>query len=251
VRRKRRPELEHSALMKPSYRTATSWRSEDCLSAASSADPQEGAEIQVRLESTALCSSSGRLFRLCYNRYMKQLTKDQFDSLLQTAVIRPKIRREVRFANVAQLDEATWLHTEVLAVPDRSGNKGVLLLKATENALYVASYELKRGMTSSTGKAQPIICDFCRTWQTGTRAGSITLDKPGRANGSVTFLCCADLACSQHVRSLTSAARTSRSQLREDMTNEERIARLEQRINELAQVVELVAYTGEYANTEK
>lgn len=174
---------------------------------------------------------------------MRQLTKDQFDTLLQTAAIRPKTRREVRFASVAGLDEAVWLQTEVLAVPDRSGNQGVLLLKATEDTLYVASYELKRGMTSSTGKAQPIICDFCRTWQTGTRAGSITLDKPGRDTGSVTFLCCADLACSQHVRSLTSAARTSRSQLREDMTTEERIARLERRIQEVADIVGLRSLT--------
>ena len=165
---------------------------------------------------------------------MRILTTEVFQQVLEHASIRPRTKREVRFASsVVGMDEEAWAHTELIPISDRSGNKGVLVME-NNGRLYATSYEISRGITSKTGKAQPIICDFCRTWQTGSRSGSITLQKPGRDAGSITFLCCADLLCSQHVRNLTSATKTSRSQLREDMTNEQRIARLEQRIEEVS-----------------
>ncbi len=177
---------------------------------------------------------------------MKKITAEQFQALLAEAPIKPRIKREVRFTNsISHLDDEAWERTEILPISDRAGNKGVLLLKADDNSVFVASYELSRGITSSTGKAQPIICDFCRTWQTGSRSGSITIDKPGRDTGSIGFLCCADLQCSGHVRNLTSASHTSRSQLREDMTIEQRVARLEGRIQEISSLLGLTPVTIE------
>lgn len=174
---------------------------------------------------------------------MRELSHEAFQTAMAQASIRPRVRREVRFMQtVASLTPDDWANTELLAIPDRAGNKGVLLLDDGGN-LFLAAYELSRGLVSTSGKAQPIICDFCRTWQTGTRSGSVTLAKPARDSGSVTFLCCADLQCSRHVRNLTSAAKTSRSQLREDMTIEEREARLRGRIAEISQVVGLTPVT--------
>ncbi len=171
---------------------------------------------------------------------MQAFTQESFQDLLVHAPLRARIKREVRFtSSVGHLAEDEWGQTELLSVSDRAGNKGVLLLQANEDAVYAASYELKTGLTSSTGKAQSIICDFCRTWQTGSRSGSITIDKPGRDNGSIAFLCCADLQCSRHVRSLTSASKTSRSQLREDMTTEQRVDRLLRRIQEISTMLGL------------
>jgi hypothetical protein len=165
---------------------------------------------------------------------MHKITQDSFQSLLDRASIRPRVKREVRFVSSIAGSEDMWDQLEMVPISDRAGNKGVLLMEAADDAVFVASYELKRGITSSTGKSQPIICDFCRTWQTGSRSGSITLDKPERNAGSITFLCCADLQCSRHVRNLTSAAKTSRSQLREDMNSDQRIARLKSRLQEIA-----------------
>lgn len=174
---------------------------------------------------------------------MKQLTQDEFNEVMNQASIRPRIKREVRFVpSVGALSDEVWRETELLAVSDRAGNKGVLLFDSGD-AFYGVAYELSRGITSSNGKAQPIICDFCRTWQTGSRSGSVTLIKPVRDSGSVTFLCCADLECSRHVRNLTSAAKTSRSQLREDMSSEERVERLRRRIQEISELVGLKAVT--------
>lgn len=170
---------------------------------------------------------------------MQIITLERFNELMVDASIRPRMRREVRFSqNVAPLSDEDWASTELLAVSDRSGNRGVLLFDSGKS-FYAASYELTRGLVSKNGGAQPVICDFCRTWQTGSRAGSVTLSKPERDSGSITFLCCADLACSKHIRNLTSAAKTSRSQLREDMTNEERVERLRTRIEAVAAQVSL------------
>jgi len=171
---------------------------------------------------------------------MQKLTQESFSRVLDGANIRPRITREVRFTtSVSHLDDTAWARTELLPVSDRAGNKGVLLMQFDDEHIYAAAYEISRGITSSTGKAQPIICDFCRTWQTGSRSGSITIDKPGRATGTIGFLCCADLECSQHVRTLTSASRTSRAQLREDMDNDQRVARLKQRLEDVSGLIGL------------
>lgn len=169
---------------------------------------------------------------------MKKIELEQFNELLEAARIKPRIKREVRFvASTAGMSDEEWEETELLAIADRSGNKGVLLL-SLESGTYLLPYELSRGITSSTGRAQPIICDFCRTWQTGSRSGSIIFPKDSRSTKTVGFLCCADLACSQHVRSKTSAARTSRSQLREDLTDEQRVERLQKRLQEVVERLE-------------
>jgi len=169
---------------------------------------------------------------------MRIITPELFQKLLDASAIRSRIKREVRFATaVAAMQDDDWTTTELIAIGDRSGNKGVLILEDDEANLYPAGYEISRGMTSSSGKAQPIICDFCRTWQTGSRSGSVTIHKPGRDTGSISFLCCADLQCSRHVRNLTEASKTSRAQMREDMDNEHRIARLQRRIKEITTVL--------------
>lgn len=152
--------------------------------------------------------------------------------LLEQAVVKPRLKRELRFVtSTASLSDENWHNSEFVTVTDRSGNKGVLLLQL-DDAFYVLAYESKRGITNSFGKAQPIICDFCRTWQTGSRSGSI-LFTIGRDTASFGYLCCADLRCSDHVRSKTQAARTSRAQLREDLTDERRVTRLQERLRQI------------------
>lgn len=169
---------------------------------------------------------------------MKKLDLDQFTALLSAAPIKPRLKREIRFvASTVDMDDSDWEEAELLPITDRSGNKGVLLIEI-ESGLYFLPYELSRGITSKTGRAQPIICDFCRTWQTGSRSGSIIFPIDSRGTKAVGFLCCADLKCSAHVRSKTSAAKTSRSQLREDLSDEQRVDRLRTRLQEVVERLE-------------
>lgn len=142
-------------------------------------------------------------------------------------------------AGATNMTADDWDETELLSITDRSGSKGVLLLSPDEN-IYVVPYELTRGIVSrQTGRAQPIICDFCRTWQAGSGAGNISFQKDKQSLNSVGFLCCADLQCSRHVRTKTSASVISRAQLREDITNEQRIERLKTRLRQIISDLQL------------
>jgi hypothetical protein len=163
---------------------------------------------------------------------MKKISLEEFNDLLVSSALKPRLIKELRFvASSDAISDETWLDAEMVSITDRSGRKGVLVID-TEGTRHLLPYELQRGIASNlTGRAQPIICDLCRTWQTGSRAGSITF--PVSKQRTITYLCCADLQCSAHVRSKTSAAKTSRSQLREDMTTEERVARLRTRLDRL------------------
>lgn len=160
---------------------------------------------------------------------MQKIDFDEFNDLVSRSSLKPRLKRELRFvASTAGMSEEEWEVRELIAISDRSGNKGALII-SIESGLYLIPYELKSGITSSaTGRSQSIICDFCQTWQYGDKSASITFTIDAKSN--VSYLCCGDLRCSLHVRTLTSAAHTSRAQLREDLTNQQRINRLKTRL---------------------
>ena len=165
---------------------------------------------------------------------MIQLTQEQFNDLLASSAVKPRLRRELRFVpSTSDMTEEDWESTELLAIKDRSGNKGVLVI-SIDSGVYVLPYEFKKiSPSSTTGRASAVICDFCMTWQSGSRAGSILFPNIRNASTSVGFLCCADLACSKHVRTKTDASKISRAQLREDMDDEKRTERLKHRLEDL------------------
>ena len=171
---------------------------------------------------------------------MRMLNSDTFNQLIASVAIKPRLRQELRFTtSTAAMTADDWRDTELLAVTDRSGRRGVLLF-APGDDIFAVPYELSKGMTNrQTGRAQPIICDFCRTWQAGSGAARISFSKNKQTNDSVGFLCCADLQCSRHVRGQTVASRVARAQLREDLTSEQRVERLVQRLHEIVQVTGL------------
>jgi hypothetical protein len=171
---------------------------------------------------------------------MKILGQEQFNKLITQANIKPRLKRELRFiASTAHMTPQDWEEAELLSVSDRNHKSGVLLL-APDEAVYVLPHELSIGIANrQTGRAQPVICDFCRTWQRGSSAASISFQKDRQSINSVGFLCCADLGCSDHVRGKASAARISRAQLREDMTNEQRVERLKTRLRQIIADLEL------------
>ena len=164
---------------------------------------------------------------------MKKLTLESFNELIELAKLKPRLKSELRFVtSTVHMSDEDWSETELLAISDRSGNKGILIISTDNKTTYVLPCEFKKGITSSTtGRAQAIICDFCATWQSGSRAGSILFTKVKQSSANIGYLCCGDLACSKHVRSKTSASRTSRAQLREDMDTTQRIARLKKKLH--------------------
>lgn len=158
---------------------------------------------------------------------MKQIGQNSWQKITKTMRLKPRLLRDIRFnANV----ETHWEALDFVAIPTKSGNEGVIVAELHGDA-YALSYEIKRSITDTrTGRSKPIICDFCYTWQRGGNAANITFT---RSDGSsLTYLCCADLLCSLHVRGLTPQAALSRSQLREDIDDTERIVRLRRRLEE-------------------
>lgn len=170
---------------------------------------------------------------------MQSLGLDQFNALLQHAPIKLRLKRGLRFvASVANVED--WDEYELLPITDRSNTKGVLLIEP-DAQLFVAAYELSRSLTNrQTGRAQPVICDFCKTWQAGSNAARISFKKDPQSLNSVSFLCCADLRCSSHVRGKTHAATISKAHLREDLTTQQRIKRLKNSLRNLVNTMKLI-----------
>ena len=142
------------------------------------------------------------------------------------------------FAVVNDIESSEWNNYEIIGLRTKDRGSGVLLMEL-DGRLYSVLYDINEMRDRSTGLSKPIICDFCKTWQTGGRAGSITFHPERRLLNSISFLCCLDLNCSLHVRDMTEASKLSRVQLREDVSREYRIERLKDKLALLAERLNL------------
>lgn len=160
---------------------------------------------------------------------MNAITRDQFSEL--TSGVRPRLRRELRFVPEEITD---WEDRDFLAVTNKQGSEGVLIVPFLGDK--AVPFSLQARKPNASGRIEAIICDICATWQRGTHSAVITfiVDK----TRSVSFLCCGDLDCSLHVRGKTDDARLSRTQLREQITPESRIARLHERLTSILSIYE-------------
>lgn len=163
---------------------------------------------------------------------MKSFSREEFSALLKEQRIKSRLSRELRFVP-EEID--SWDDLDMLAVGTRSGREGVLVVQ-TDN-FYMLPYELSVGLKdASTGRTKPVVCDFCYTWQRGGKSGRITFRRASDDH-TFTFLCCADLRCSLHVRNTTPEAILSRTQLHEDITTEQRLARLQDKLKRVIKIL--------------
>lgn len=162
---------------------------------------------------------------------MRQLDKQSLHKLLKELGIKFRLINEVRFSpdDIPEYDDI-----ELLAIQTRSGNMGVLLIEADKTVTALPYNLLGRLVDPQTGRAKSVICDFCSTQQTGGNAARITLPYPDRS-GSISYLCCGDLRCSDHVRDKTPESVESRKQLREDLTIEQRVDRLKRNLMDIVE----------------
>lgn len=153
---------------------------------------------------------------------MKAIDRAQLQALLEEAKIKPRLRRDLRFVPEEITD---WDHRDFIAIMNRSQSEGVLI--APLAIAYVVPFRLQRRKPNASGRVEAIICDFCMTWQRGTNSAVISFI---RDKSSVSFLCCADLLCSLHVRSKTEASQLSKTQIRETIAPNDRIVRLRDKL---------------------
>jgi hypothetical protein len=154
---------------------------------------------------------------------MNLISRDDLKQRMEVARIKSRIRRNIRFVPE---EISRWEDRDYLAVMDKPRHDGVLLYG--DDAV---PFSLSARQPNANGRVEAIICDICATWRRGTESASITFQK--NATSTVSYLVCADLDCSLHVRSLTDAARLSRTQLREDITPEARIERLNKKLQSI------------------
>jgi len=154
---------------------------------------------------------------------MHKITREEFVERVASARIKPRLRKTLRFVP----EEVTeWDSRDFLAVTDKSGNEGVLLYQDT-----TIPFTLSPRVARTGGRVAAIICDICATWRRGPESAVLTLPKGD--NRTVSYLVCADLNCSLHVRGMTDAGILSRSQIREDITPDRRQERLRERMRDI------------------
>jgi hypothetical protein len=160
---------------------------------------------------------------------MNAISREEFTEL--TSTMKPRLRRELRFVPEEISD---WQSRDFLAVTNKQGNEGMLIVPFLQAK--AVPFLLQARKPNASGRVEAVICDICATWQRGTHSAVITfvVDKAH----TVSFLCCADLLCSLHVRGKTSDATLARTQLREQITPEARIQRLRDRLAGILSIYE-------------
>lgn len=157
---------------------------------------------------------------------MKLPTRDELTDILKQRRISKRLSVNLRYVP----EEITSADLRVfLAVLDKAGNEGILLYGDT-----IVPIQVAKRTANSRGRTEAIICDICATWRRGTASAVLTIRHSSTHTSS--YLVCADLDCSLHVRDLTEASKLSRTQLRESITSEARVARLESRLNSILNV---------------
>lgn len=169
---------------------------------------------------------------------MKAIDIELANRIVASLRLSKSLQKRLNMSSLGSTPETLWTSYEIIGLPTKDGTAGVLIIEMQDD-LYATPYELGVVGDKSTGRAKPVICDFCKTWQAGGRAGSITFRTERRSLNSVSFLCCLDLKCSLHVRDMTEAAKSSRAQLREDVSQEYRIERLKDKLGTLVQRLNL------------
>jgi hypothetical protein len=159
------------------------------------------------------------------------LTNETFEELIKNASIKPRFKRDLKFTKSTEnMDESAWANTELLPIWNKSEQGGVLLVQL-DDQLRIFPFDASKSNTDTTGRMKSVICDFCYTWRASGEGGFVTF-YPFKGGNSVSFLCCRDLRCSEHVRGKTDAALRSRTQIRENISPDERIERLRNRLDE-------------------
>lgn len=170
---------------------------------------------------------------------MRVLTADQFEVLLKDSTMKPRFKRDLKFrSSTERLDDEQWVQTELLPIWNKSKNGGVLLIEWSDD-LYMIAFDASKSDADASGRSRSVICDLCYTWQGGRNGGFVTFYPKSEAH-SMAFLCCMDLRCSDHVRTKTPASLKSRAQLRENMTNDDRVLRLRQKLELLVERLQIV-----------
>jgi FBP C-terminal treble-clef zinc-finger len=132
-----------------------------------------------------------------------------------------------------------YAEVELLPLTDKAGTRGIIIFENNGNK--AAEFELRKTKAAKSGISKPVICDFCYTLRPMKKVAMITFYADRSKLRSTTFYICADIACSLHVRGHTDVLDYAKSQLREDVTVDDRIKRLHEKTNAIFHVIRAVS----------
>lgn len=163
-------------------------------------------------------------------KIMYLLSRHELEIKLKEARVSKRLQRDLRYMPEAVTKPEM---RDFLVVSTKSGNEGVLLFGDR-----IVQFSLDRRRSNSAGRVEAIICDICATWQRGLNSAILTLKKD--SSRTVSYLVCGDLECSMHVRGLTAASTLSRTQLREHITPEARVERLQDKLRQIVEEIAII-----------
>jgi hypothetical protein len=163
---------------------------------------------------------------------MVKLSTNSFHNIAKRLVKTKQTREELI---LAFNEENTIL--EVSPVFDRLQRRGILLC-SIGGRLFARPFLLAKLKPDPSGRIKPVICDFCFTRQPGSRIAFVTFNRVA-GGGANSWLCCADLGCALNARGLTTAAQDSAKLLQENISTEQRIARLQKHMQRVIETLEL------------
>lgn len=159
---------------------------------------------------------------------MREIKAESFKGLLQQSKFPVRLQKELTL----RPDTYRWEDIEFAPVATKSKNEGALLVDYDESSLALP-YKLTKPNTNQTGQQKPYICDFCSTWLRSGHSDTITFDLLDAKHHTVSYRVCSDLQCNDNVRGLTNDGLHSRTQLRENITEEGRLKRFHDKLTEI------------------
>ena len=160
---------------------------------------------------------------------MKAVTEEQIRDLCRQGNYNKRLVAELRMGVLASTD---WLNLDFFTLADKSQRKGLLFYEL-DGRLTATAYAITPKHPRRDGRNMPVICDICKTWRRGGATGLLTMPVATDKRRTIGCYTCLDLQCSLHARDLTPQALVSRTQLREDMEPEARIARLNRNLQSI------------------
>lgn len=157
---------------------------------------------------------------------MREIKPENLKPLLQLSKFPIRLQKELSLKS----DLYVWEDLQFAPVTTKSKNEGALLVDYAEGSLAIP-YTLKKPNTNLIGRQAPYICDFCSTWLRSGHSDTITFNLLDEKHHTVSYRVCSELQCHDNIKGLTNDGMHSRTQLRENITDEGRVKRFRNKLN--------------------
>ena len=160
---------------------------------------------------------------------MRIISVTTYKHLLKSTPTPKRVQRELTF----RPENYNWEASDFITVTNKTKAEGLFVFGVSDEPTGFY-FKLRDVASDAAGRRKPYICDFCFTWLQPSRSSTVTFILSAGESRSVSYRCCHNLECNLNMRSFTEDTMHSRVQLREDLSNEERISRFQNKLQAVA-----------------